>query len=314
MALSVAVFGASGRMGQAQVDRLSRQGFAPVAVTRQASVFRDATLKALTIMPADYADQASLERILKDVDAAFLQLPSLAPPHLSKQYASNVIRAAQLVGNKRIILNSTMWAPDEVSCGEPFYDHVRSIEDMFAASGLPVTIFRPVLFMDNLLTLFAKPSIVQEGIYRYCQRPGLLANWIAMDDVALFMTAALTRNDLIGRRFTIGGPDRLAVEDVLTILSEAVGRPIRYEYLPARQFAEYLYGRYGEALGPREGFLNYLDSFYTFNNFSPKRPFEVDVGELLKVFDLKLTTMRSWALKQDWSPDSSGKDVGSSSG
>jgi hypothetical protein len=208
-----------------------------------------------------------------------------------------------------------MWAPDTASCGEPFYDHVRFIEDMFGASGLPVTIFRPVLFMDNLQTLFAKPSIIEEGVYRYCQRPGLLADWIAMDDVALFMTDALTRDDLIGRRFTIGGPERLAVEDVLSILTEAVGRPIRHEYLPARQFAEYLYGRYGEALGPKEGFLNYLDSFYTFNNFSPQRPFEVDIGELRKTFDLELTTMREWALKQDWAADSTGTDVvGSSSG
>jgi uncharacterized protein YbjT (DUF2867 family) len=314
MTLSVAVFGASGRMGQAQVHRLSREGFAPVAVTRHAAVFGEPIPKGLTVIPADYADQASLQRVVKDVDAVFLQLPSLAPPQLSKQYASNVIRAAQLAGNKRIILNSTMWAPDDVSCGEPFYDHVRSIEDMFDSSGLPVTIFRPVLFMDNLLTLFAKPAIVEEGVYRYCQRPGLLANWIAMDDVALFMADALTRDDLIGRRFTIGGPERLAVEDVVKILTEAVGRPIRYEYLPARQFAEYLYGRYGQALGPREGFLDYLDSFYTFNNFSPKRPFEVDIDELRKTFDLKLTTMGAWASKQNWSMIENRKDVGSSSG
>src|SRR3546814_14618153 len=72
------------------------------------------------------------------------------------------------------IYNSTMWAPDE-PCGEPGYDGVLALEDHFVSHGTPTVIFRPVLFMDNLQTLFAKPALVSEGVYRYCHRPGLMA-------------------------------------------------------------------------------------------------------------------------------------------
>src|SRR3546814_3817103 len=100
-----------------------------------------------------------------------------------------------------------MWAPDE-PCGEPGYDGVLALEDHFVSHGTPTVIFRPVLFMDNLQTLFAKPALVSEGVYRYCHRPSLMATWISLADVAKFMVAAIDRPDLIGERFLIGGPER----------------------------------------------------------------------------------------------------------
>jgi uncharacterized protein YbjT (DUF2867 family) len=203
------VFAASGRIGQAQVRQLLRQGYPTVAVTRNQHIFDRDDFKGVAVVPADYNDRASLDRVLAQVDAAFFQLPSFGPPSETWQQALNMRDAALVAGVKRFVLNSTMWAPDAPPCGVPLYDHVSKVEDMFLASGLPVVVFRPVLFMDNLLTLFAKPPIVEEGVYRYCHRPGLEANWICMDDVARFMIEALRRDDLVGRRFTIGGPERL---------------------------------------------------------------------------------------------------------
>jgi uncharacterized protein YbjT (DUF2867 family) len=53
MTLRVAVFGASGRMGQAQVHHLSQQELVTVAVTRNAAVFERTRLKNVAVMPAD---------------------------------------------------------------------------------------------------------------------------------------------------------------------------------------------------------------------------------------------------------------------
>jgi hypothetical protein len=109
-----------------------------------------------------------------------------------------------------------------------------------------------------------------------------------MDDVARFMIEGLERGDLIGRRFTIGGPERLCIEDVLKILSDVIGQHITLEYLPGRQFGEYIYDRLGSALGPdKMAFANFFDSFYTFNNYSPQRPFEVNVDALLKIIPIR---------------------------
>src|SRR3546814_14917249 len=88
--------------------------------------------------------------------------------------------------------------------------------------------------MDNLQTLFAKPALVSEGVYRYCHRPGLMATWISLADVAKFMVAAIDRPDLIGERFLIGGPERLAIAEVLAILSPMLGKLISHEFVEPR--------------------------------------------------------------------------------
>jgi uncharacterized protein YbjT (DUF2867 family) len=171
----IAVFGASGRMGQAQVRQLLTRGYRTVAVTRNPSLFDREEYRDVRVEPADYNEPASLDRVLKEVDAAFFQLPSFGSPAETWQQAQNMRDAALKAKVARFVLNSTMWVPDSGPCGQPLYEHVRAVEDLFVESELPIVVFRPVLFMDNLLTLFAKPAIVDEGVYRYCHRPGLEA-------------------------------------------------------------------------------------------------------------------------------------------
>jgi len=57
------------------------------------------------------------------------------------------------------------------------------------------------------------------------------ANWICLDDVARFMIAALIRDDLIGERIVIGGPQALRPREVASVLSDALGKTISFEYI-----------------------------------------------------------------------------------
>jgi uncharacterized protein YbjT (DUF2867 family) len=311
---TVAVMCASGRMGQAQVRELLAGGYRPRAISRTSDIFERDEFRGTTVVSADLADIDALRAAFAGADALFSSIPSLAGEK-SLQYAHNLVEAAKQAGVRRVIHNSMMWAPD-APCGEPWYDAVLALENVIAKSGLDVTIFRPVLFMDNLLTRFAKPNLVKHGLYRYCQRPGMLANWIAMDDVAKFAVAALTRDDLIGRRIAIGGPETLAVEEVVEILSEIFNRAITYEYEDPYEWGARVHGEAGLAdLMPRDVYSQAMGSFYTFNNQSPHRPFEVDMAAVLKDIPVQLSTLREWASRQDWSMESEGPGaVGSHAG
>ena len=131
-----------------------------------------------------------------------------------------------------------------------------------------------------------------------------------MDDVAQFMVAGLTRDELTGRRFTLGGPERLPIEKVVQVLSAVMGRPLKFEYMPPREFGHYIVKRLTADIGAERatsimgndpgGLAEFLHEFYEFNNYSPMRPFEVDMTEVLKIIPIKLTTLRGWAEKQDW--------------
>lgn len=311
----VAVFGASGRIGQAQVRQLLKQGFPVVAVTRNKSVLDRPEFDGAEIVSADLGDRDSIRQVLENVYAAFFQLPSFGSPLDTINYAKNMAEAASAVKLTRLVHNSTMWSPDNPPCGEPTYDHVRAVEDVFLNSDVPTVVVRPVLFMDNLVTNLVKPSIVEDGIYRYVQRPGLEADLISMDDTARYMIEALQRADLTGKRILLGGPERLPVEQVVATLSEVMGKPLKFEYLPAPQYGEYVFNKVYPGFGPDPApIVAFFDSFYTFNNFSPEKPFEMDVDELNKLIPLKTETFREWASKQDWTSLPEKGTVGSVAG
>lgn len=313
MIRKVAVFGASSRMGQAQVRELLKQGYLPRAITRNASVFDGDEFANLDIVPADFNDVASLDHALDGVDAVLFQAPSFGEPADVRRQCADVRDAALRAGVKRFIFNTTTWIPDNPPCGEPWYDHMRGVEDLLADSDLPLTIVRPVLLMDNLLTLFAKPALVDEGVFRYCHPPGMKASWISSEDIAQIMVALLARPDMIGERLMLGGPETLETEQTIAILSQAIGRPIVHEYVPPRAFGELMHSRTGGLFSSAEAFANHFDSFYGFSIRSPLKPFEVDMAPLLERLPLRLTTLAEWAPRQDWSTSDS-KRVGSATG
>src|SRR3546814_15468857 len=90
--------------------------------------------------------------------------------------------------------------------------------------------------MVNRLSSLPRRARGSEGVNRYGHRPGLMARWISLADGAKFMVAAIDRPDLIGERFLIGGPERLAIEEVLAILSPLIGKLIRHEFVEPRAF------------------------------------------------------------------------------
>jgi uncharacterized protein YbjT (DUF2867 family) len=301
----VVVFGASSRQGQAQVGEALAVGHHVRAATRNPAIFAGSKEAALEVVPADYLDPASLDDVCRGAQVVFFQPPQFGGPDTIRTQVDNVAAAAKRADVELAVYNSTMWAPDE-PCGEPGYDNVLALENLFVSHGSPVVVFRPVLFMDNLQTLFAKPALVGEGVYRYCHRPGLMATWISLEDVAKFMVAAIDRPDLIGERLVIGGPERLAIEEVLAILSPLVGKTIQHEFVEPRAFGAHLADALQMPTGAeRDGFIDYFDGFYTFNNYSPRTPFEAhDMDAVLKRLPVAMKPFRQWAAEQDWSVES----------
>ncbi|XVQ14953.1 SDR family oxidoreductase [Spirillospora sp. CA-255316] len=306
---TITVFGASGRMGQAQVRELIRAGHRPRAVTRSAGLFERLGMPGLDVVAADYADPDSLRRAVSGADAIFYS-PASVPRDVALRQSEHVIAAAQSSGASVVVLNSKMWAPDR-PCGEPRYDLVLEIENLFADSGLPVVTFRPVLFMDNLLTRFAKPALALEGVYRYCQRPDMQADWMSMDDLAKFMVAALDRPDLHGRRIRLGGPQTLGIDDILAVLSRVMGKPLRYEYVTPYDFGLLAHTAlgYDERDVPKEAYAAFFDSFYSFNNDSPHQPFRADMTSVLREIPISMEIFEEWAKRQDWSFDPSAEPL-----
>lgn len=304
----VAVFGASGRQGMAQVRQLLAAGHQVRALSRRADPFLGHHFAGVEVVSADIADDATVIAALEGCDAAFYTQPLRGPTPGQESGRSDraywldkVGRAAKTAGIKRFVWNTSSWIPDRP--GDPFsYDGNTQGLNALWRSGVPATVFGSVLFMDNLLTNWALPFIARERRFVYAHRPDLLANWISLDDVAKFMIAALDRPDMEGAWMNIGGPERLTPVAVAKILSGVIGETVTYDPVTPARFAELLADAFGDEMGlaERAQTRTYIEKFYDYNNNAPTRPFEVDTAAMLERMPIELETLETWARRQDW--------------
>jgi uncharacterized protein YbjT (DUF2867 family) len=297
---TVTVFGASGRQGLAQIRQLRAQGFWVRAVTRKPERFYAPEFEGVASVRADYNELESLIKACENADGVFFTHPVFEDVINVNDHIKRVGDAAKQAGVKRLIYNTSSWVPDE-PCGQMGYDINLARENIFADSGVPLTVFRPVLFMDNLLTNWVKPALHSEGLYRYPHAPTMEANWICLDDVAKFMVAALNRDDLIGERIVIGGPEALRPGQIAAAISAAMKKDIAFEYISPREFGELMYDVF-ETVSPldRDTYAAALDDFYTYNNQANGRPFLVDMKPVLERIPIELTSLADWTTQQDW--------------
>jgi uncharacterized protein YbjT (DUF2867 family) len=298
----VIVFGSTGVQGRAQLRELLNQGYRPLAVSREVDRFK-AAHPDIECVSVDYGIPASIDAALAGVDAVFFQAPAMGDGVRLMSHCANLADAVTRSKVKLFVLNSSMWAPDDDRpCGEQIYDGVLAMESLFQDKIAPLIIFRPTIYMDNLLGDWIRPIIVNERVYRYPHKAELAADWISLEDVAKFMVAALNRPDLIGRKIRIGGPQRLTTLQVLEILSEVLEKPIKLEYMTPHQFGQHFFNLYGKHSGlPEKSYVDGFAGFYTFNNDSTRRPFQADVRDTLRLIPVELTDLRTWAQTQSWS-------------
>lgn len=294
----VAVFSASGRPGLAQVRQLRRGGYAVRAITRQTRPIP--AFEGIEVVAADLNDPPSLERACAGADAVFFTSPTFTERDRAVLHASRVAEAAVSAGVGRLVYNTTSWHPD-APIGVPTMDIAYEKTAALQATGVPLTVVRPSLFMDNLLTRWVKPYLLEWGEFSYPHRPDLDVSWICLDDVARVMIATLGSDDLVGEILDVGGPETLTPPQVAALLGEVLERPVVYRRISPREFGERMYEVFRDVSGlDRETYVSALERHYLFKNET--NPFRVDTAPVLERLPLELTPMRDWLRQQDWSP------------
>lgn len=302
----ITVIGASGRQGMAQVRQALAAGYEVRALSRQPDPFVGFDIPGIDsvdVRPIDLYDTDSYSAALEGSDYIFYTHPLQARADRSI-LVGQVGAAAAAIGVKRVVWNTSSWIPDKPGDAFTYAGNTAGINALWR-SGAPGTVFGSVLFMDNLLTNWARPFIVNEGRYVYPHNPALEANWISLDDVAKFMLASLERPDMEGAWLNIGGPERLVGKQVTEILSDTLGKPIKYDPCTPAEFGRYLVEAAGDGIAEaeREPFAAGIAAFYDYNNTAPTRPFAVEMDHVYERFpelDGKLETMREWVGRVDW--------------
>jgi len=147
--------------------------------------------------------------------------------------ATALIEACRAAGCRRVVVLSTqhVYLP---RCGT--YGRTKRIADaLFAGSGLDVTILRPSLVYGSgsrgvfvkLAGLVRRLSVIPViGPGTWHLRP------LYLDDLVALIVETLTRPDVSGRTYDVGGAERITYNGFLAAICAALGRPCRRVHIP----------------------------------------------------------------------------------
>jgi uncharacterized protein YbjT (DUF2867 family) len=296
----VIVLGASADQGIPLVDALLRRGFAVTAGARRADAMRATPFPDIPVVHADIADSRTLEQAFAGQDALVMHLPFEFDRARAAAMGHSIADGARNASLKKIVFNTSCFVADH-DLDLSAHDGRRDIEAALAATGIPCVFIEPTVFMNNIIRVWTKPSIVNRGIFAYPSTPHLKISWIALEDVAQYMAAALETAAADGKHVPVGGPEALVGDEVAERLSAQIGRKIVFRSLDPVDFAanmsELVSGtREVDPGTPYDG----MAKFYAYYNTQPVSPLVVDPAQTRRLIDVTPMPMNEWLTRWDW--------------
>jgi uncharacterized protein YbjT (DUF2867 family) len=177
------------------------------------------------LVEGDFADPESWKHALVGITKVF----SIVIPHRDAETWNDVfLNSAQLAGVKEVVrLSGTSVSPLSEAA---FHRQMGRCDEALKASGLKYIILQPNVFYQNMM-MMARP-IRERGVFRSAVGNARIS-MIDVRDVAEVAIKTLTEDRHTGKVYTLTGPESLTYFDVARFLTEAVGKPIRYEALTA---------------------------------------------------------------------------------
>ncbi|MEU2255617.1 SDR family oxidoreductase [Nocardia xishanensis] len=230
--MTVAIAGASGQLGRLVVEELLRAGRTPVAIVRDPQKVADLAERGVDVRQAAYGDAAALDRALAGVDRLLLISGNEFGERVAQH--TNVIRAAERAGVQLLAYTSIPGATENPLI---LAQEHRGTEAVLAESTVPYTLLRNSWYWENYLGGLA--HAVESGVLHGAAGQGRVAG-ASRADYAAAAARVLTTDGHEGRVYELGGDERLTYAELAQAISEAAGKPVRYENLAEADYAAVL--------------------------------------------------------------------------
>lgn len=277
---TILVTGATGQQGGAVAMSLLRQGQKVLVLTRNPEKAAKLAKAGAAVFKGDLTDRDSLWEALQGVQGVFaMSTPFEAGMEAEVRQGTMMANMAKAAGVAHYVYTSVGSA--DRNTGIPHFETKWHVEEHIRAISLPVTILRPVWFMENFGT-FCRPSILQ-GTLTLPLRPTTKLQMIALQDIGEFGAAAFVRPaEFLGQAIDLAG-DALTMPEVVAHLSRTMGRVIRFQQVPDDQAA----AAFGDDLAAM---------FKWFNEVG----YSVDIAALRAQYGIPLTKFSEVIATADW--------------
>ncbi len=214
---TILVTGATGNVGRPLVNELAQAGVHVRAVTRRPDN---------AYFPAGVEVVGSAADGIRGASAVFLNSRALGG-ELAK-----VVDLARRDGVRRVVALSAINADDDFSRQPSRFrgDRNREVEQHAVDSGLEWVSLRPTVFATNFFGMWA-PQIragdVVSGPYAEASTAPIVDA-----DISAVAVRALLGDELLGRRVPLTGPQAMTNAQLVDVIGDVLGRPLRYQEVP----------------------------------------------------------------------------------
>lgn len=222
----IVVTGATGNVGAHVVKELVGAGAEVRALTRDPRTAR---------FPDGVEAARTDDMPLEGASALFLN-----PAVVWQLGADKLLERAKESGLRRIVMLSSSSVLDDTDPQDnPIGALHRGLEEQVRQSGLEWTHIRPGAFAANAL---GWADQIKAGDVVYGAYAGAHMAPIHEADMGAVAARALLTDDLLGQTPELTGPESLTFADQVRVIGEVIGRPLRYEEIPAEVAREKMVG------------------------------------------------------------------------
>jgi uncharacterized protein YbjT (DUF2867 family) len=218
------------------------------AVHSQESGNRVAAETRVKPVQIDYNKPDTIEEAFKDVDKLFLLTPFQSNMVELSSNLVNVAKKKKTGAVKHIVKLSVMGADaDPGITGGRLH---RQAENIIEESGISYTFLRPNFFMQNFINFFSQTIKEQDAFY--VPAGDGKVSFVDVRDIAAVSVQALLYESKHSRKaYNITGPNAISYAQAAEILSNEIGRKIKYVDISEDQAREGM-----KAIGMDEWFIN----------------------------------------------------------
>jgi uncharacterized protein YbjT (DUF2867 family) len=279
----ILVTGATGNQGGAVARHLLKSGYKVKAMTRKPQGEKAGFLKSLgaEVVNGDFDDRRSLELALEGVWGVFsVQNTWEAGVEREEEQGKRFAEIAKKKGIFHFVYSSVGSA--HRNTGIPHFENKWRIEQTVRALGFPsYTIIRPVFFMENFISPWFLPGLL-EGKLLMGIKPETTLQMIAVDDVGKYGLMAFEQQEKMnGVEFDLAG-DKHTMPETAAILSRVIGKII--------EFAEV----------PKEDVRKFSADYAIMLEWFDRVGYDVDIPALEKKYNIRPTALTAWGGKVDW--------------
>lgn len=278
----VLVAGATGQQGGAVARHLLDRDVSVYALTRNrySDAARELDELGATVVEGDLGEWESLRDAVRewDVDGVYCVTTSEAGLDAEVEQGTNLGEVAAEHGVDHFVFSS-VWGADTDS-GVPFFDTKHTIERRLANLDLPLTVVRPVSFMQNLERM--RDDVMNETLAMPLE-PRVPLYMIDVEDIGEIVAEVFHRRaDFVEEHIDLAG-DELTLSAMAVRLSDCIGIDVTVDHVPIDVFEK----RMGEGYAAMYRWFNRGDA-------------PIDLAELRSKHDAEFTLFEEYLREHEW--------------